>query len=162
MTKVFTNKENKGPVFATEYDPRLPSITSLQAKHWRARVAKNRQLSEVFSSPPLTAFERQPNLRSHIIRARVVKAPQKYPHRSSIRTQKGMTKCNQINCTVCSYIREGKNITINGAHWNIQNKVSCPSTNIVYDFACKKYKCRMVYLGETKRQLKFCLSQHRG
>ena len=125
-------------------------------------VAKNRQLSEVFSSPPLTAFKRQPNLRSHIIRARVAKAPQKDPHRSFIRTQKGMAKCNQINCTACTYIREGKNITINGAQWNIQNKVICLSTNIVCDIDCKKDKCRMVYLGETKRQLKFCLSQHRG
>ena len=76
-------------------------------------VAKNKHISEVFSSPPLTAFKRQTNLRSHIIRARVAKAPEKYPQR----TQKGMTKCKKIYCTAWPYIREGKNITINGAQW---------------------------------------------
>ena len=41
-------------VFTTTYDPRVPSITSLQAKHWRALVTKNKYLGQVFPSPPLT------------------------------------------------------------------------------------------------------------
>ena len=44
----------KRPVFATTYDPRLPSISSLQAKHWRAMTSKNKYLAEIFPTPPLT------------------------------------------------------------------------------------------------------------
>ena len=36
LKKVSQKKENKRPVFATPYDPRLPSIPSLQIKHWRS------------------------------------------------------------------------------------------------------------------------------
>ena len=86
------------------------------------------------------------------------KALGRYPQRD----QKGMKKCNQPNCAACPYIREGKNITINGKQWNIERKVNCQSFNIVYAIICKKENCRNVYLGETKRLMKFRLSDHRG
>ena len=158
LRRVNRKDENKRPVFAITYDPRLPSISSLQAKHWRAMVSRDQYLGKVFPSPPLTAFRRQPNLRSHIIRAAVAKAPERYPKRD----QWGVKKCNQNNCTACPYIREGKNITINGAQWRLQKKMDCNSYNVVYAIICKKENCRQVYLGETKRMLKFRLADHRG
>ena len=48
-------KETNGPVFAHTFDPRLPSISQIQAKHWRAMAAKNKYLAEVFKRPPITA-----------------------------------------------------------------------------------------------------------
>jgi hypothetical protein len=57
-------KQTRRPVFAVTYNPRLPSISSLQAKHWRSMVGRNQYLKEVFPSPPLSAFRRQTNLRS--------------------------------------------------------------------------------------------------
>ena len=51
------NSENR-PVFALKFDPRLPSIKSIQAKHWRAMVSQNQYLAEVFKQPPLTAYRR--------------------------------------------------------------------------------------------------------
>ena len=158
LKKVSQKKENKRPVFATPYDPRLPSIPSLQIKHWRSMTNKNKYLAEVFQSPPLTAFKRQPNIRSHLIRAAVAKPQGRYPER----IQKGMKRCNDSNCTACPFIREGKNITINGSQWRIDRQVNCSSHNIVYAILCKKEKCNMVYLGETKRQFKFRLADHRG
>ena len=41
-------------------------------------------------------------------------------------------------------------------------KLDCNSYNVVYAIICKKETCTKVYLGETKRQLKFCLADHRG
>ena len=79
-----TNKQNqtRRPVFAVTYDPRLPSISSLQAKHWRSMVGRNQHLKEVFPSPPLTAFRRQPNLRSFLIRASLPQSNNRNPQRT--------------------------------------------------------------------------------
>ena len=102
--------KTKQPVFATTFDPRLPSLSSLQARHWRSMVSNNKYLAEVFKTPPMTGYRRQPNIRSHIIRAAVAKPRGRYP----VRKINGMKKCNETNCTSCPYIREGKEITING------------------------------------------------
>ena len=48
------------------------------------------------------------------------------------------------------------------ALWKINKKVDCNTYNIVYAIVCKKDTCKQVYLGETKRLLKFCLAEHRG
>ena len=88
LKKVAKKVQTKRPVFAVTYDPRLPSIANLMAKHWRSMVSRNKYLGEVFPSPPLTAYKRQPNIRSHIIRAAVAKGPGRYPQRN----QKSMTK----------------------------------------------------------------------
>ena len=40
-------------VLATLYDPRLPSLQPIQAKHWRSMVSQNQYLAEVFPQPPL-------------------------------------------------------------------------------------------------------------
>ena len=67
LKKVYRKKkQKKGPIFAVTYDPRLPALGSLQAKHWRTMVSKNKHLAEVFKRPPLTAYRRQPNLKKLI------------------------------------------------------------------------------------------------
>ena len=38
LKKVIRRQTEKRPVFALTYDPRLPPIQSIQAKHWRAMV----------------------------------------------------------------------------------------------------------------------------
>jgi hypothetical protein len=157
LLKVKTKITTKRPVFVISYDPRLPSVSNMQAKHYRSMVSRDKYLKEVFPVQPLTAFRRQPNLRSHLVRATVAKGPERYPKRN----QFGMKKCNQLDCTACPFIREGKNITINGAQWKINKKVDCNTYNIVYAIICKKDTCKQVYLGETKRLLKFCLAEHR-
>ena len=102
-------------VYAVTYDPRLPSITSLQAKHWRSMTSRNKYLSEVFPNPPLTAYKRQPNLRSNIIRAAVAKS-----NMHPTRNHRGMHKCNRQNCTSCAYILEAKGVKINVVSWKIK------------------------------------------
>ena len=72
-----------------------------------------------------------------------------------------MKKCNK-NCTACPYIRQGKNIKINGIGWKINKNLDCQSHNVVYAICCKKENCKQVYIGETKRILKFWLDDHCG
>ena len=73
-----------------------------------------------------------------------------------------MKKCNTPQCTACPFVREGKEVNINGQSWNINSSVDCKSYNVVYAILCKKDNCRAVYIGETKRMLKFRLADHRG
>ena len=149
--------ENKRPVFAVLYDPRLPSIQPIQAKHWRAMTSRDCRLKEVFPAPPLTAFKRQRNLRDHLIRAKIPENRNPYPQRAS----KGMFKCHKSWCNACPFIKEGKNIKMkNRKPWNINKKVNCNSMNIVYVIECDK--CEEKYVGETKRTLRKRLAEHRG
>ena len=85
-------KKKNIPVFAVTYDIRLLSITKIQAKRLRSMVNRNPYLAEVFPSPPLTALRRQPNLRNHLIRAKVVKSQNSYPKRY----KRGMAKVNRL------------------------------------------------------------------
>ena len=69
LRRVLKRKDEKRPVFALTYDPRMPAIQTIQAKHWRSLVNQDPYLDEVFTQPPLTAFRRQRNIRDHLIRS---------------------------------------------------------------------------------------------
>ena len=102
LQKVVTSRQSKGPVFALLYEPRLPPIGNIQAKHWRSMTSKDSYLAEVFKKPPLIAYKRQKNIRQHVIRAKVPNK-QNYPKR----VVKGMTKCGK-GCSACPFIQEGR------------------------------------------------------
>ena len=144
-------------MLATPYDPRLPSIQSIMAKHWRSMAAGDSHLQTVFKEPPLIAFKRQTNLRGHLIRAKVARKNTPYPKRYL----KGMKKCGS-SCPACPYLKEGDNFKINGVEWKIKRQFDCNSYNIVYTIFSMKDNCRNIYIGETKRMLKFRLADHRG
>ena len=107
LRKVDNTKILKKPVFAVRFDPRLPSISSIQAKHWRAMVTHNQYLASCFPEPPLTAFKRPRNIKEFLIRAKVPPPPD----RRDKREIKGMKKCGK-QCSACPYIQEGRNIRI--------------------------------------------------
>ena len=44
LRKVSKPNQTKRPVFAVTYDPRLPSISTLQAKHWSLKVSRDQCL----------------------------------------------------------------------------------------------------------------------
>ena len=81
LKKVRRKNKKLGPIFALPYDPRLPAITSSMAKHWRSMTNQDSYMKEVFPVPPLTAFKKQGNIKSHIIRAKVAPPKPLYPKR---------------------------------------------------------------------------------
>ena len=118
-------QKNAGPVFALKYNPRLPSISNIQAKHWRS-MSNDPYMKEVFPQPPITAYRRQKNLRDFLIRAKV--SEPKRPQRHT----RGMSKCGQA-CTACPYIQERKNIRIKeNSYWEINRSTNCQSSNVIY------------------------------
>ena len=153
-------KKSSRPVFAVEFDPRLPEIPPSQAKHWRSMVARDPYLKKVFPEPPLTGFKRQKNLRDHLVRAKVPVKENKYPNRKL----KGMTKCNAAHCRVCPFIKESKSVNINqNTKWNINKTVNCGSMNVIYLIECDKENCpQSRYIGETSRCVRSRLAEHLG
>ena len=95
LRKVVKTQESRRPVFALTYDPRLPPVQTIQAKHWRSMVGQDPYLHEVFSQPPLTAYKRQKNVRDHLVRAKVPGEPRPYPERA----RRGMKKMwKKLHC----------------------------------------------------------------
>ena len=163
LRKVINPIKKKIPVFAVQYDPRLPSIPLMQSKHWRAMVSQDQYLGECFESPPIIAFKKQQNLREHLIRAKLPPPLRKQEKRNLM----GMSRCGK-QCTACPYIKEGKSIASASKQrtWKINKSLNCESKNIIYMIECKKERCRTKneyrYIGESKRPLKYRLADHRG
>ena len=44
----------------------------------------------------------------------------------------------------------------------MNNKYTCESYNIVYMIECEKEKCKLRYIGQSKRALRYRLAEHRG
>ena len=120
-------------------------------------TTRNRYLGEVFKRPPLIAYKRQQNLREHLIRAKVPRAPRLHQQRK----QNGMKKCG-TNFLACLYIKEAKSVKLNGINWKINRNVNCKSFNVIYAIICNKDNCKKTYIGETRRYLKSRLDDHRG
>ena len=151
---VNTNTETR-PVFVVSWDPRLPSIDTIQQKHWRAMTTMDPYLKEVFPEPPMTAYKRQKNIKDTCIRAKV---PKQIPQRPK-REMPGMTKCKK-GCIICPFILEDKKITANNFTWKINRHINCESRNLIYMIRCMK--CHLNYIGESERTLKDRISEHVG
>ena len=137
------------PIFAVTWDPRLPSIPSIQNKHWRSMVSQNPYLAEVFAEPPLTAYKRQRNIRDNIVRAKVPPPQGQYPKRHI----NGMKKCER-GCIICPFVKEAKHVKANTFTWSINSKVNCHTKNIVYLLQCTKENCNLKYIGESEKAVK--------
>ena len=151
------NKTVQKPVLAVQYDPRLPSIQNIKGRHYRSMVSQDPYLREVFPHPPLMAFKRQKNIKDILIRAKISKNISVRPKR----TQKGMKKCLKM-CAACPFIKEGREIKGHNFNWKINKNVDCNTSNVVYIIQCIKENCNQKYIGETERQLKKRMSEHKG
>ena len=78
------------------------------------------------------------------------------------RIKRGMNKCGR-QCTACPLIKCGNKVKLkNNKEWNINKNVNCDSFNVIYLLECNKDNCRKRYVGETGRQFRFRLADHRG
>ena len=70
LLKVKIKEKEKLPIFAVKYDPRMPALQPMLAKHYRSMVSQDTYLKQCFPKPPLTAFRRQNNLRNFLIKSK--------------------------------------------------------------------------------------------
>ena len=158
LRKKLSEKKEKRPVLALNFDPRLPNIPEIQAKHWRSMKNQDQYLSKVFPKQPMTAFRRENNLKSLLIRAKVPPKQKMF----EARKLKGMSKCGK-SCPSCPFILEGKTVNVKkNEKWHLNKKFTCESYNVVYMIECSKESCKLRYIGHTGRALKYRLAEHRG
>ena len=147
-------KDQLRVVFALEYDPRLPSISSILQRHWRTMVQDPR-MKEVFSEPPMVAFRRPTNLREKLVKAKLP------PSGREKRTVKGMKRCEK-NCPSCPFIQEQRIVrcTKTNKSVEINAQCNCKTSNVVYIISCTQ--CPSKYIGKTERTLDERVREHIG
>ena len=156
LLKVKIKEKEKQPIFAVKYDPRMPALQPMLAKHYRSMVSQDTYLKQCFPKPPLTAFRRQNNLRNFLIKSKLPPPYSTHPRRNL----NGMKKCGRM-CQACPYVKEGKEVKINqNSIWKIERRMTCESYNVIYMLDCEK--CGEKYIGSTIRQLKHRVADHRG
>ena len=75
-------------------------------------------------------------------------------------TANRLFKCSKdCHCPSCPHISVGRSVGINLKDWKINRRFDC---NVGYAIMCKKKKCQLVYIGETKRMIKFRLANNCG
>ena len=146
LKKVEKEKTNQRPVFVVQYDPRLPSITSIVRKHWRSMINQDPQLKETFPLAPLVAYKVAPNLRSKLIRAKVPEKASARPKRQLL----GMKKCGKASCAVCPYIQQGKSFKATATNYTVDlnGQLDCDTRNVIYAITCSVANCRQQYVGQ--------------
>ena len=158
LIKVRIKDPEKRPIFATRYDPRMPAIQPIVAKHWRTMRNQDKYLAECFNQPPLTAFRRQINIRDFLIKSKIPSLPKPYPDRNT----RGMTNCGK-SCAACPFIQYGKEEKVDHKNtWQIMKKMYCLTYNIIYLLECQKDNCKQRYIGSTGQLLKLRLGDQRG
>ena len=156
LKKVNKTEKPKRPIFAIKYDPRLPNIPNIQNKHWRSMVNNDAYLLKVFPQPPLTGFRKQGNLKNFLIKTKIPDAPKRYEQRKI----KGMNNCGK-QCPVCPFVSSRKEVQINEKEtWKINRKLDCETFNCIYIIECRK--CDSKYIGQTGRQFKYRIADHKG
>ena len=71
-----------------------------------------------------------------------------------------MNKC-KLNCSMCPYVSEKKEVKVVNFSWRIRHPVNCNTENLVYLIECSKDKCNEKYIGETERKIKARFSEHK-
>ena len=154
--KIQKSESEKRPVYVSTYDPRLPNISNIINKHWRAQSFVDNNFKKNFPKPPMVAFKRQKNIRSFLIRAKVS------PLQNRIqRFVKGMFPCMK-QCINCPFINSEKKIKGPNFTWNINGHFTCETNNIIYMIECKKDHCKSKYIGQSGKKCAQRMSQHRG
>ena len=84
LLKVKTkNTVRNRPVFCLKYDPRLPAIQTIQARHWRSMKYQDKYMEEVFKEPPLTAFKKTKKYKRYFNQVKSSSSTQQIPKQGS-------------------------------------------------------------------------------
>ena len=119
-------------------------------------VNNDAYLLKVFPQPPLTGFRKQGNLKNFLIKTKIPDAPKRYEQRKI----KGMNNCGK-QCPVCPFVLSTKEVRINEEEtWKINRKFNCETFNCIYMIECRK--CDKKYIGQTGRQFKYRIADHKG
>lgn len=160
LKKVERKKNTNRIVFATTYDPRLPSITAIVKKHYN--MCKNDpDFENSFPETPIVGYRRSKNIGEYLTRAKL------YPINSlELRRRAGFQKCSrmgQAGCLMCHYSvnTSQHKSAYDGKLYNIQSRIKCTDTFLIYSIQCRK--CPSIeYVGQTTQTASTRFYNHRS
>ncbi|XP_071846388.1 uncharacterized protein [Apostichopus japonicus] len=133
------------------FHPLLQHIRHTVYRNFKA-LTRDPTTKEVFTEMPITAYKRLNNLADHLVRA-------SHPQPIPVDTP-GTYPCNRSRCNTCKYVTSNIVLRITGPKnsFIIKHHFSCISTNVIYVIICQR--CNLLYIGETKRRLADCITEH--
>ena len=143
----------------TDFNPRLPNVSAIINKHLHLLQGSN-DLQEIFPRKSIIpAYRRTKNLKD-------ILAPSRFKNDSNPppppNIAHGCVKCNK-RCDLCQhYFSQSEQFQslATGRSYNIRQRLSCTSFNVVYLASC--CKCRLQYVGSTSNQFKVRFRNHKS
>lgn len=131
-------------------------IASIINKHWPIIQQSHKNIKE-FQDRPLLSYRRSSNLCDKLVKSDVGPRSQKVQTFLS-KPRKGSFPC--LSCVNCNYMQKGENFIhpMTGISFRINHFYTCNSTYVVYALICP---CKIIYIGETKYDIKTRITQHR-
>ena len=148
------NSTDRPPLIVT-YNPRNPPLTHWLSQLHSSIIQTSNRARKAVPLPPILGQRNPPNLRSILM-------PSVLP--SSLSESPGCYQCNSKRCVMCAdHLVEATSVTSHhsGKTFQLRNRLSCNSTNIIYLLYCNKCK-HTQYIGETKNTLKTRFYLHRS
>ena len=184
-----TRSKNYDRVMAPfDFNPMLPKISKVIAKHHKTIITDNPNLKKIFPFPPMVSLRQGPNLRRLLCKATLPKLSRN-PTRATHRTTAGGRRCSTTTgrqCPICpltptSAVSVTSHLT--GYTHNIQKPLNCKTENVIYLWKCIKCghnfdvnrntdthntqthnienKQGTLYCGMTTRKFSVRMSEHR-
>ena len=146
-----TPKEDR-PIVVIPYHPHNLPIKRILLENWNI-LHQDPVVSEAFSSPPLVAYKRMPNLRDRLVRSRLTGHPTAAP-----RPGPGTHPCSKPRCGACPFLDHQREVKGPRSTFTVHKSFNCQLCNVVYVIRC--HKCGMLYIGETERSFETRLKEH--
>ena len=156
-----SKKEKKAPLtLVTTFNKTLPNLKNILANNWDV-LSINQDISKKFTSQPLIAYKRNPNLRqllggNKIENGRVAKRKRNVNGKCSPCTPNRSYKC----CRQMKSTSTFKN-RITGKVYKIFHRVNCRDRNVIYLLECTKCNDKP-YVGKSEPPTNLRMNGHRS
>lgn len=113
----------------------------------------------------IAAYSNNKNLASHLVRSNLINKTfnPKQTNNEISKISGSFSLCNAKRCTCCRFHTKQTNIFKSEAYnrtFSINQILNCKSTSVIYLITCRK--CKLQYVGETKRSIQARLLEHRS
>ena len=110
-------------------------------------------VGHLFSSPPLVACKRMPNIRDRLFHSRL-----RNSSAGGTQLAPGTHPCTKQGCATCPFL--DTDTVVVGPHttFKVRRPFHCQMHNVVYAISCRC--CGKLYIGETERTFETRLKEH--
>ena len=156
LEPVIKNTGDNKITFVSEYNTSSQAIKKIINKHWNI-LKCDPNLKGICATSPRYCFKRGKNIKDSVVTS-MFKSPSTKPNWLS-KELCGNHPCGR--CTHCSNTSTTKVFyhPQNGKEYKIKGFINCNTTHVIYMLKCP---CGLVYIGQTKRNLKIRIAEHKA